>query len=164
MSIHKVAELHNAKGHNKFRNSKPGFLPDDFMQMRLNFMLEELIEIARACGYEWSIGNDHDFDTNATAGLKFSKDSTIETNLEDAIDGFQDLKYVIYGTEDLMGLKNPVYSEHNKSISEIAFDRVHEANMKKEPVVSNKESTRGFHIDLKKPEGWVKPQFKDLLV
>lgn len=158
-SIHDVSFLHNKMGHSKFRNKLPDFLPEEFMQMRLNFMLEELLEFAGACGFEMFPVNSEDY--------TFEKTSKI-TNLEDALDALIDLTYVTLGTADLMGFKNPVppaaKTQFETSIWFAAWTRVHEANMKKEPVVNAKESSRGFGIDLKKPKGWLKPQFKDLLV
>jgi len=157
-SIHHVAELHDKMGHGKARLKTPGFLPEKFMQMRLNFMLEELLETAKACGYKLYPINSEDY--------KFEDASELyEENLEDALDGLIDLQYVLLGTADLMGFTNPGPGKFaSSSIWQEAWHRVHKANMLKEPVVNAKESSRGFNIDLKKPKGWLKPQFKDLLV
>lgn len=71
-------------------------------------------------------------------------------NLEDAFDALIDLVYVALGTAHMMNLP---WSE--------GFARVHEANMRKIP---SSETKRGTGIpDMKKPEGWKKPEFADLL-
>lgn len=156
MSIHHVAELHEKMGHAKARNKQPGFLLDKFMRMRLNFMLEELIETAKACGFELYLINPNEYSFEAHDN---------EISLEDALDGLIDLQYVLLGTADLMGFSNPGPGNFaSSSIWHEAWNRVHNANMKKEPVINAKESSRGFNIDLKKPKGWLKPEFKDLLV
>jgi predicted HAD superfamily Cof-like phosphohydrolase len=153
-SIHDVMFLHEKMGHAKARLPKPGFLPDKFMEMRLNFALEELQEFATACGCV--------FDNEACL---FSRDESLPQNLEEAFDGLLDKVYVDFGTADLMGFSHPGPGRYsNMSIWQEGFARVHNANMKKVPVVNASESSRGFNIDLKKPKGWLKPQFKDLLV
>ena len=161
-SIHDVSFLHNKMGHGKHRLKTVGFLPDDFMQMRLNFAFEELLELAHACGFELEANEKTNYET------EFIKSSEHTPDLESALDALIDLTYVTLGTADLMGFKNPVppaaKTQFETSIWFAAWARVHEANMKKEPVTSKKESTRSFMIDLKKPKGWLKPQFKDLLV
>ncbi len=163
-SIHHVAELHEKMGHAKARLPIAGFLPDKFMQMRLNFMLEELMETAKACGYLMG-KNCPEGGWEEDCSFSFEKSSEGKKNLEDALDGLIDLQYVLLGTADLMGFSHPGPGKFaNMSIWQEAWNRVHNANMKKEPVVNAKESSRGFNIDLKKPKGWLKPQFKDLLV
>ncbi len=164
-SIHHVAELHEKMGHAKARLPKPGFLEPKFMAMRLNFMLEELHETAVACGFY--LDNDPKASSSfPTLQYKyFHGNGDLDENLEDALDGLIDLQYVLLGTADLMGFSHPGPGKFaNMSIWQEAWNRVHNANMKKEPVVNAKESARGFNIDLKKPIGWLKPQFKDLLV
>ncbi len=158
-SIHQVAELHDKMGHGKARLPRPGFLEPKFMAMRLNFMFEELCETAKACGFVLEV----DFEKGE---FQFLLDKEVDTtNLEDALDGLIDLQYVLLGTADLMGFSHPGPGKYaSSSIWHEGWSRVHNANMKKEPVVNAKESTRGFNIDLKKPEGWLKPQFKDLLI
>lgn len=130
------------------------------MAMRLNFALEELLELAEACGFGFSGG--------AGQGEFFKyTHKDVKVNKEDALDALIDLTYVTLGTADLMGFANHVPPESMSKWSTIwweSWTRVHEANMKKEKVQSAKESSRGFGIDLKKPKGWLKPQFKDLLV
>lgn len=156
-SIHDVANMHDKKGFKPHRLSKPGFLKDDFMKMRLNFIMEELQELASACGYKWIV----DFEKER---IEFIKNKP--SNLEDALDSLIDIVYVTLGTADLMGFKAPVVpnakTQFQTSIWWAAWTRVHEANMKKEMVRHTSESSRGFGIDLKKPKGWIKPTFKDL--
>lgn len=164
-SIHHVAELHDKMGHGKARLPKPGFLPEKFMQMRLNFMLEELLETAKACGFNLEMYDRTSLDTQPIFMKDANNYKRHDHDLEDALDGLIDLQYVLLGTADLMGFANPGPGKFaSSSIWHEGWSRVHKANMLKEPVVNAKESSRGFNIDLKKPKGWLKPQFKDLLV
>ncbi|HEY8780122.1 MAG TPA: hypothetical protein VIM16_00765 [Mucilaginibacter sp.] len=157
-SIYDVASLHNKMGHNKFRNEKPGFLNDDFMKMRLDFAMEELLELGTACGFE--------FEGGMGQGEFFRGKGA--RNLCDALDAIIDKVYVDLGTADLMGFRNPVPPAVKDGLEMTiwftAWSRVHRANMLKEPVANARESSRGFGIDLKKPIGWIKPQFRDLLI
>lgn len=153
-SLHQVQALHTKFGFP--RNEKPGFIDDKLMQMRLNFAFEELVELADACGFG--------FDGHAGGG-DFSKlpYTNNATNLEDALDALIDSVYVTLGTADLMGFGSHVPREATSKWSTIwweGWNRVHNANMLKE----KGKTSRGHDIDLIKPKGWLKPQFKDLLV
>jgi hypothetical protein len=89
---------------------------------------------------------------------------------EEVIDGMVDLQVVLLGLADFFGFLNNM--EHPKEAPvedddityfEEAFWRVWKANNQKEVCKSADESKRGSKIDLKKPAGWQKPQFKDIL-
>ena len=67
--------------------------------------------------------------------------------LEDKLDGIIDAVYVLMGMAAKMGLP-----------FEAGFARVHEANMKK----IRGQTGRGFLMDVRKPDGWVAPDLKDL--
>lgn len=149
MSIHDVVEMHNQKGFAKHRLNKPGFLKEDFMQMRLNFAFEELVELGVACGFR------------LTSKEGFIRDKEFEPNLADAFDALIDKVYVDYGTADLMGLVTTGPYKVSRWLT--GWTRVHKANMQKEMVLHPTESSRGFGIDLKKPKGWKKPLFGDIL-
>lgn len=70
---------------------------------------------------------------------------------EDRLDALVDLAYVLAGTIQAHG-----YAE----IFSTAFERVHTANMLKEP---GQKSTRpGMKHDATKPEGWQPPVLRDL--
>ena len=72
-------------------------------------------------------------------------------NRHDAADAIGDLIYLLCGLAAV--LKVPL---------DEVFDRIHEANMKKERVLSESESKRNDPFDLKKPNGWSAPSFDDL--
>jgi predicted HAD superfamily Cof-like phosphohydrolase len=71
-------------------------------------------------------------------------------SLVDVIDAIEDLIYVAVGTGLYTGLSADALQE--------CFDIVHAANMKKIKVVSAEESKRGVKYDVKKPEGWERPE------
>ena len=71
---------------------------------------------------------------------------------EAVLDGIVDLMYVVLGTAWMMNV--PILD---------AWDRVHNANMKKVRVEDASESKRNSLYDLKKPEGWVHPYLGDLI-
>lgn len=160
--------------HDKFDFSapkKPQILEKDFLQMRLNFLLEELTELSEACGFS-VIGDE------ITGEAHISSSFSPAVNSEQILDAIIDLQVVLLGTAHLMGFFNQspaitapgviddqVYQNPNPNytIFEEAFNRVWIANMRKEACQSADESKRGFKLDLKKPAGWKAPQFSDLI-
>ena len=84
--------------------------------------------------------------------LQETEDAYYSKDLEETIDGLIDLIVVAVGTLDLMGVDGQLH-----------FNEVHYCNMTKEVVKNADESKRGFHIDLKKPEGWIPPNHKKVL-
>lgn len=149
--------------HDKFKFPKPKKyeLPsDEVIATRLNFLLEELKETGWACGFSLSTTNNKGVDS-----VKFTRNNLILKDKEGIVDGLVDLLYVVLGTAVFFGLHNVVkksYSLCKRSIFEEAFNRVHAANMAKERVKNASESKRGTKYDMKKPEDWKAPQFKDL--
>lgn len=154
-SIYDVQQFHN-----KFkipRLSRPGFLPEDDMRMRLNFQLEELLETAGACGFQLAVDGQGDVCLEPMGDPK-------EVNLAEAFDGLLDQVYVALGTADRMGLGGMVdYPGANTSIWWEGWRRVQRANMAKVLVENAADSKRGSRFDLKKPKGWRPPEFGDLL-
>jgi predicted HAD superfamily Cof-like phosphohydrolase len=73
-------------------------------------------------------------------------------SLEDELDALVDLIYVALGTAYRQGL--PIGK---------AWERVHEANMKKINASSASDSKRNFAGDVIKPEGWQPPDHSDLV-
>lgn len=157
MSIFMVRQMHDKFGFKRL--SKPGFLPPDLMKMRLNFLLEELLETAEACGYRLFCPAD--------GGLEFEPDGKYpDVDLEKAFDGLLDLEVVLHGTADLMGLGGHVPEDVTSKYGSIWTEgqwRVHQANMAKQRVPKGEVGKRGSDHDLIKPKGWKPPQFKDLL-
>jgi predicted HAD superfamily Cof-like phosphohydrolase len=159
-SIHDVMQFQRKFGIPE--NREPGFLPDSRMAERLNFLLEELKELANACGYFLDDGKDGALD------IKFKKFSNHQSaeDLEKAIDGLVDLVYVALGTAAQMGLGGltPVNARGRSPIIWWeAWRRVHAANMQKVRVTDVSQSKRGSPYDCVKPPGWVAPTFGDLL-
>lgn len=72
--------------------------------------------------------------------------------LEDELDALVDIIYVAVGTAYRMGL--PL---------EEAFNRVHEANMRKVRADTAQDSKRGSAFDIVKPAGWTPADLKDLV-
>lgn len=159
MSIFRVKEMHDKFGFKAL--PKPGFLQEDIMKMRLNFLLEELLETAEACGYHLEA-----FDrTSSDTKMEFTA-IPISRDLEKALDGLIDLNIVTLGTAHLMGFGNhlprSVKSMYGTIWSE-GCERVHLANMAKERVKQGDVGKRGSSHDLIKPKGWQAPEFGDLL-
>lgn len=123
---------------------------------RMNFLLEELTELTEACGL--TIGVKHVNGKDIPQVFEVIGFSNF--NEEEIIDGLVDLIYVAIGTGIYFGYHNTI---GDKTLLEIAWDRVQRANDRKIPVESQKESKRGVRFDLKKPEGWQKPTFSDLI-
>lgn len=91
----------------------------------------------------------------------FLREETIEfirahsqADLPGCLDAMIDLIYVASGTLHLMGFTKQQQTE--------AFKRVHEANLLKRRVRTEKESKRGTLYDVKKPKGWKAPYLRDL--
>ena len=138
--------------HAKFKipeRHTPGFIDTEYMKFRLNFLLEELVETANACGFRPRL----DPGISGSHAVSFESFHH-EENLEEALDGLVDLMVVLCGTINIMGM-GYLFDE--------AWDRVLKSNMQKERVEDPTSSKRGFIFDLRKPEGWKKPEFKDLL-
>jgi len=80
-------------------------------------------------------------------------DAVREKDLEGALDALVDLVYFALGTAYIHGFDR--FDE--------AFDRVHEANMKKVRAERPSDSKRGTGFDVIKPEGWTAPRLTDLI-
>jgi len=78
-----------------------------------------------------------------------------EGNLDDAIDALIDLEVVLLGTGQFMGVSPEAYEEH--------WDAVHIANMSKERCTDASQSKRGAALDIRKPEGWKKPEHTPII-
>ena len=79
--------------------------------------------------------------------------SAVYTNdVPGLLDGLIDLIYVAVGTGTSLGLP-----------MEEAWQRVHEANLRKVRVDHPEQSKRGHKFDLVKPKGWKAPIFEDIL-
>ena len=125
----------------------PAFLPSELAKVRANFLQEELNEYCHSCGLVQDEVSDR---------WVFPENDALAPvpDLESALDGLIDLQYVLLGTVHLHGFA-PIW--------DTAWSRVQEANMLKVRVENAEDSKRGTTHDVRKPEGWVAPQFRDLL-
>ena len=73
-------------------------------------------------------------------------------DLEGQVDALIDLCYIAFGTIHLMGVRG-----------NLAWGRVHEANMRKELSSPSNPGKHGSKIDIVKPPGWKAPDHSDLL-
>lgn len=134
-------------------------LDHKLMAMRLNFLFEELRETANAAGFYFN---------PAVRRFQPAKEKMANRDAEKILDGLVDLQVVLLGTAYLMGFfkvqgkYTPVYSTspETKTIFETAWDRVFNANLRKQVGVREKRSHK---MDLIKPEGWEPPKFSDLV-
>lgn len=75
--------------------------------------------------------------------------------IDEILDAAIDEMYVILGTLSQMGIDDEVIVQ--------AFWRVHHANMQKTLAPSRTMSKRDSALDIVKPEGWTKPDLRDLI-
>jgi len=128
--------------HTKFNlthNGPARNLGGELGRFRVEFMQEELDE------YQLSReAVDQMIDTHDPAEYTFQ--------LAQQLDALVDLAYVVVGTAYLQGF------DFNR-----AWDRVHNANMKKVRATRAEDSKRGTAFDVIKPEGWEPPDHSDLV-
>ncbi len=104
--------------------------------LRLALIAEELRELAEACEFD---------------------------DTQDALDALVDLRYVLDGTVIAFGFHtdSPAEPWRHLSVFEAAFERVHEANMRK---LHDGKPERDATGKIVKPAGWVAPDLSDLIV
>lgn len=142
--------------HNKFGFSCPKKfkIPDnETVKVRLNFLLEELMETAIAFGYTLY---------NLPGESKFLKDEALPVQPLQIVDGLIDLEYVVLGTAAFCGLLSEMTGK-DVSYWEYGWAIVHEANMKKIKPETIEQSTRNTLCDCIKPDDWVAPNLTAIL-
>lgn len=162
--------------HQKMGAPCPEDLDYKYAIFRAKFLLEELTEMINACGLHIGVTNEKGVDT-----VQIFNAINKPINEEEILDGLVDLIYVAIGTAIYFGYTNKIIDrldceytdvctgidcnkcDNTKTLLELAWDRVQDANMKKVPVKHAGESKRGTQFDLLKPPGWQKPVFADLL-
>lgn len=146
--------------HRKFKMPEPKKVTTEHAETRLNFLLEELVETAEAAGYNLGICNKNGKDV-----VQFHRNKRIKVNRAEYIDGLTDLLYVVLGTAVMSGLNEIATGAGFTCLTklEVAFEKVHRANMQKIPVKNASESKRGTKYDMKKPDGWRAPDHRELL-
>lgn len=138
--------------HDKFGqpyDGPPRMLSYEEAAFRINFLLEEVTELADALGFK-VLSAVHIKPLVSTVDGLTVEHAPVEPaakRLAAALDALVDLDYVTKGTVLLMGL-GAAYGE--------AFDRVHQANLAKE-----RAPTGTFKIV--KPSGWQAPDLTDLV-
>lgn len=130
-------------------DGKPRVLPDEYNNFRIKFMQEELDEYIEAASQATLELNCAELQSDF---LLPPDEGEFKIELAKALDALVDLVYVALGTAYLHGF------DFNT-----AWQRVHEANMKKIRVAKVEDSTRGSEYDVVKPAGWVPPSHSDLI-
>lgn len=149
---------------------RPSMMDKDLLKMRLNFILEEFVELVTACGHDLDFriidkGTAPNSDINVKEIAISVEDFEEDPAPEKIIDALVDLLVVTIGNCYLFGLlnvhENPVniFGEQQTILDE-AWDRVQRANLQKERGLVSK---RGHEMDLVKPEGWKPPDHSDLV-
>lgn len=130
------------------QETRPGFPPQEVLDMRVRLIAEEFCEFLRACGYEYrvevalhayapTVCNENTF---THEGVKRGNECIHERNLPAAADGLIDMEYVILGTHVAMGIdSNPLWAA------------VQAANCAKEGGATRHDGK------ILKPENWVAP-------
>lgn len=156
--VQDVGSFHAKFGIDQLEPAQPTVPSDAMMGFRLNFMLEELAEIAAA----------NDFIMSEIDGeIVFTKcDPDLCENVDDgaklvhSLDGLVDLLYVLMGTVRLMGFHtNSPWGQRFHA----AWGRVQAANMRKVRATEADQSKRKSTLDIVKPDGWVGPDLRELV-
>lgn len=156
-----VGAFHAKFGLDAQEPSVPTVPSDEMVKFRLNFLLEELAEIAAAHDFVLNID-----DTSGEALFVKCSDDICENapdhmKLEDTLDGLVDLLYILAGTVRFFGF-------HTAGPTGVRFHeawrRVQQCNMRKVRAARPADSKRGSGFDVVKPEGWVGPSHKDLVI
>lgn len=156
--VQDVHDFHAKFGLDVLQPGTPQHIDDRaLVLMRANFMLEELVEYAQAVGLELTVNEDG---VEFTPAEPFGNEPVLR-DLEKALDGLVDLAYVLAGTALFHGFGNK--HELGKTIIGEAWQRVHNANMRKVRANHAGESKRGSAFDVVKPEGWQPPKLHDLV-
>jgi predicted HAD superfamily Cof-like phosphohydrolase len=139
--------------HQKFElptidDGPPHDIPRKLIEFRLNFLLEELLELASGYGYaltiEWASG--------AQPKFMFFRRKYAETKLPEVADALIDLVYVALGTAQLHALPWSAL-----------FAEVQRANMTKCRAAQAQDSKRNSTFDVVKPHGWKPPEIAKIL-
>lgn len=128
--------------HRKFDlivGDRPQHLTWRKLKERVEFLLEELQELAEGCGLEIDA---------VAGGVGVINNGQVEQDLAQQADALVDLVYVALGTAVQLGLP-----------WEALWDDVQRANMSKVRGMTK----RGHQVDVTKPEGWRGPRTHEIL-
>lgn len=148
-NFHDVGDFHEKFGldNTTHHDIGPRQVPDDVLEFRIKFMLEELQEFCEAVGFK--IGAD------PTGQLQLTKFRQSNPGVHHALafDALLDLAYVVFGTAHFMGYP-----------WQMGWKLVQRANMAKIRAKADaSDSKRGHALDVVKPAGWTPPNITDLL-
>lgn len=132
-----IADMHDKFGVNAVIRNLDKEKLQMFLKFRLDFLREELIEAYTAAGYEVS------FDAVYTG-------VTTKNSADDVVDAMVDLCVVSIGTMNAFDVD-----------AYLAWSRVHEKNMQKEPGIKASRPNPLNLPDLIKPAGWAPPSHAD---
>lgn len=154
-TFHAVGEFHRKFDLPTTSNTAPSFPTEDVLRFRLGFLIEELTELADACGMNHLADKLTELDAELKLpGSAVSAVCITMQNLEKAADALGDLKYVTDGTAHFMGIPfNEVFAE------------IQRANMAKERATGadDPRSTRPHALNVVKPDGWTAPNHEPIL-
>lgn len=148
MNFDDIGEFHYKFGLSSVTHERQGAepreVPDDLLEFRLKFLLEELLEIMDGSGYRLGMSNQ---------GYIIARTDKVERDHAEIFDGLLDLVVVAMGTAHLFGYP-----------WQQGWDRVQRANMSKvKAQADGSDSKRGSSYDIVKPEGWTAPDIEGLL-
>jgi len=130
------------------RQDKPGWPPQEVLDLRIRLIAEEFTELVQAAGYECylSIGRVNDQGEEVADVFEALPNQRKNPDFAAFVDAHADLEYVLNGTLESCGVQGqPVW------------DEVHAANMRKEGGATRKDGK------ICKPEGWVGPDIERVL-
>lgn len=137
----------------QYRQEKPGWPPQEVLDLRIRLIAEEFTELLEAAGYGgnmWIARTDNkgELDTHEVFNWYHEPDdpSCDTKDFPKTIDGIIDLKYVLEGMLEGCGVQG-----------QQVWDKVHAANMRKEGGATREDGK------ICKPEGWVGPDIERAL-
>jgi predicted HAD superfamily Cof-like phosphohydrolase len=158
MYLDNVGEFHGKFGLDAFEAPGPAVPPDDLLGFRLNFMLEELAELAAV--NDFVLKDDDEGNVVFVKMAEEIRENNGVQGLADSMDALVDLLYVLMGTVRYFGF-------HTNSPQGIRFHtawgRVQRANMSKVKPAQIGDSKRHSMYDIVKPAGWIAPDLRDLV-
>jgi predicted HAD superfamily Cof-like phosphohydrolase len=156
-----------AEFHEKFDllyQGPPRHLHDDMASFRGGFMIEELAEYFEAAGYPGVAGDLRQVHERLKRNTNWYP-RIGEVSLVKQLDALVDLDYVLKGTAYLQGWGGWNDNATPRPKYDVAFKRVHDANMEKVRVAADLQgSSRKSKYDVVKPKDWLPPYLDDLVV
>ena len=133
---------------NTDRRETPGIPSAETRLLRARLILEEALEVCQALGVDVILSEDNIRDK--CFSILNIQDVYLEshnnTDMAEVIDGLCDIKYVVDGTADALGVDLDPF-----------FEEVHHTNMQK---LAGPKDANGKQL---KPEGWQPPRIADML-